>query len=531
MSNVLSKKQRAEGGEEREESSQTGPSPLASHPSSPDASSAAHADEAARPEAASAYAVGDRRSPTDGTAAAERHDLVSRQRAVVAMGRRAIAPPDLAILMQDAATLIAEMLGAEHSCVAELEPDRSKIALTLVMQGPGSAEPTVVVGQSGTTANDSLAAHALEVAHPVVVDQLARDTRFCDPFLQEHGIRSAVAVPLTLHGQSFGALVACTSEVRQFDTEDVLFVESVAHLITTTIARVRTEKTLAEERQLFHEVLQAADKMVLVLDVQGRVVRANRACEEVTALSADAIKGRPIWDVFDVPEEMDLFYATLGKLRQGMSPIKHESLVRCKNADRRRIAWSYAAVHRADGSIESIVASGSDAAAKRRPSQPAHSVGDRGSPTDATTAEVPASPFGGTRESPPPKNQDDFAMAEAEAEDRMVPGAGLPPGLVTSDRRRAPRRSYRYRQLIAPVVDDTLPDRHEFTEVECNDIAVGGFSFLSSKPPQSDTLVVALGAPHRLIYLTAQIVHINRVRRDGRWNYLVGCCYTGRAQY
>lgn len=488
---------------------------------SQDANSTRHVDEAGRPEAVPA------------SAAAERHDLVSRQQAVVAMGRRAIAPPDLSILMRDAASLIAEMLGAEHSCVAELAPDGSKIIHTLVVQESDAAKPLVLVRESGTSGSDSLAGHALEVAHPVVVDKLAQDSRFCDPFLQEHGIRSAIAVPLTLYDQSFGALTACTGQVHQFDTEDVLFVETVAHLITTTIARVRAEETLAEERHLFHEVLQAAGEMVLVLDVQGRVIRANLACEEVTAFSAGEIKGRRIWDVFGVPEEMDLFQAILGKLHQGTSPVKHESLVCCKHGDRRRIAWSYTAVHGPDGSIESIVATGSDAAAKRRANQ-----------TDAAT-ELGARPFGGTYEcptdgrgqvpanqtsaSPSLEKQDDSAPAEAL--DKKVPKAGPLPGLATSERRGAPRRSYQYRQLIAPVVGDTLPDGHEFIEVECNDIAVGGFSYLCSNPPQSDTLVVALGAPPRLIYLTAQIVHVNRVRRQGRRVYLVGCCYTGRAEY
>jgi len=456
----------------------------------------------------------------------DRGDLRSRQEAVVAMGRWAIAPPDLSILMQDAASLIAEMLGAEHSCTAELAPDGSKIIHTLVLREPGSATPRICVHESGTVGGNSLAAYTLEVAHPVVVAELAQETRFCDRFLQGHRIRSAIGVPLQLQDRSFGALEACTSQLHQFDTEDVLFAETVAHLITTTIARVRAENTLAEERRLSDKVLQTVGAMVLVLDAQGRILRVNHACENITGFSSDEIQGRPIWDVFLVPEEAGVHQAALGKLREGVSPIEFESLLLTKHSDGRRIVWSYAALPGADGSIESIIATGVDITAQRQAEERAAQA--------ELSAQKSRSTTDGKSTASSDKTEDRAVSARgkspAPTKEELAALVGLP-GPINSERRRRPRRSYPYRQLVAPILGPTLPDEDEFTEIECNDISAGGFSFLSPRPPQSEMLVVALGSPPRLTHLMAQVVHVTRVERKGRRMYLVGCSYTGRAEY
>jgi hypothetical protein len=53
----------------------------------------------------------------------------------------------------------------------------------------------------------------------------------------------------------------------------------------------------------------------------------------------------------------------------------------------------------------------------------------------------------------------------------------------------------------------------------------------SNTPPVSETVVVALGIPPKVSYLMAQIAHVNRVNKDGKRVFLIGCNYIGRARY
>jgi len=457
---------------------------------------------------------------SDAAAAGDRRDPHSRQQAVVAIGRRAVAAPDLSILMQDAASLIAEALDAEFSGVAELTPDGSKIIHKLTLEEPDGANTRPLVGQSGPDGTDSLAGYALDVAFPVAVADLSQDTRFCDPFLQRHRIRSAIAIPLKLRGQSFGALLACSRQVQQYDTEDVLFVETVAHLITTTAARVRMEEDFAAERRLAAEVWQTVGAIVLVLDPKGRIVRANRACEQLTGFPSDEIEGRPIWDVFPVPHEADLFQTVFKRLHKGVSAMEHESRLLTKHGERREICWSYSVVRSADRSIESVVATGIDVTAERQAEQKA-----------AKAAQIAAKARSASASKQEEKDTPSARGAPPSPPDQPPAEAAALPGPIDSERRRRARLSYPYSQRIAPIVDGRLPGDDEFTEIQCNDIAPGGFSFIAPKPPQSEMLVVALGTPPNLSYLTAQVAHITRIQREGRHVYLVGCSYIGRIAY
>ena len=49
--------------------------------------------------------------------------------------------------------------------------------------------------------------------------------------------------------------------------------------------------------------------------------------------------------------------------------------------------------------------------------------------------------------------------------------------------RASPRRSFQYRQMIAPVMGGGMPSRTDFFEVDCCDISAGGLSFFLDHVP------------------------------------------------
>lgn len=452
---------------------------------------------------------------------------MERQRAIVAMGRRAIAPPELPVLMQDAAALLADVLGTPYSLVAELASDSQSAPLQLTLRKTGSTEPKTLVERTGTAGSDSLAGYALQVAHPVVVVDLSAEKRFTDPLLRKHGIRSALAVPLRLQDRSFGALAACSDEPHDFDDEDLLFAETIAHLVTTTIGRARAEKSLADERRLATGVLETVDALVLVLDSRGQIVSINSACQRLTGFSLEEIKGRHVWNVLCVAKEVDLCRRHLEQLREQKSPVEYESLLLTKHSEQRQIAWSCSAVTTGDGTLESIIATGVDITEQRQAQEEA----ERAVRAAEQARQVMARAlFAAERAGAHPSST---RSAEALPTDGRQPATGARQSSphVLIERRRHPRRSFPYKQRIAAVVNGKLPDRQTFVDVQCKDIAASGFSFLSPMPPASDTLVVALGVPPRATYLVAQVVHVTRVEKRGERKFLIGCAYVGRAAY
>lgn len=430
-------------------------------------------------------------------------DLLKQQQAVVALGRRAVAAPAPALLLQDAAALIADMVAADCFMVAEVDAGGEELALTISAKQPDGSIAETGSLRVAFNGQDSLAGYVLQVGHPLTVDGLVDDSRFRDRLLVKHDIRSALAIPLCLPQRSFGALIVGSRHARFFDAADEVFAETVSHVVTTAIARCRAEQALAAEQRLSAGMLHAVEAIVLVLDGRGNILHVNEAFQRITGRSLDAVRRRPVWDVVPVAEELELFKTIFEGLCQGLGPVRFEGNLLTESSEKRRIAWSLNTVRDAVGEIESILATGTD------------------------VSELPKQPGEG------------FAPA-ALLQDRSDDGGPAPqkkpapagaPGSVHEERRRQQRRSYPYRQSIAPVLHGELPDPADFYPVQCNDIAAGGFSYWSPRPPESATIVVALGTPPALTYLHAQIAHVTRVRKNGKWMYSVGCSYTGRAFY
>src|SRR4029077_12755625 len=73
------------------------------------------------------------------------------------------------------------------------------------------------------------------------------------------------------------------------------FIHGVAFDITDL---KRTEQELEEERNVVSAILDTVGALVIVLDREGRIVRFNRACEQMTGQSFEQAHGQPVWDLF-----------------------------------------------------------------------------------------------------------------------------------------------------------------------------------------------------------------------------------------
>ncbi len=437
----------------------------------------------------------------------------SRQSALVALGRRAVAASDTTLLLQDAASLAAETLDAEFSSVAELLPGGG--AFNVRLSNTKGGPPLVYQTPAGEA--DSLAGLALGSGHPVLIDDLAAGDRVADPRLARHGVRSAIVCPLRLDDEAFGALGVYLATPNRFSPSDVLFVETISHLITTTIARDHAERRLAAERTFAATVLETVEALVLVLNPAGRLLKLNRAAEKITGFDSDEVFDRPLYGALVVPEEVELIKGVFEKLQRGEAPVAFDSSILTKHSQRRRISWSFSIQRDPRGQLTAILGTGVDVTDKCA--------------AESLLAEARSAANQAQQQSEQLSSQLEQVRSlvlndDAPAQGKLRPFQQLldPAG---GDRRKKPRRAYPYIQLLASMKDDRLPGRSAFKEVLCHDISASGFSFYSPTPPASDTLVVAFGTRDTYTYLKAHVVHCRRTE-DGR--FLVGCQYTGRVQ-
>lgn len=166
--------------------------------------------------------------------------------------------------------------------------------------------------------------------------------------------------------------------------KDVNFLEFVPAVVRRSLAQleqehrlVAAEQSLRDERDFVTAVLQTAGALVVVLDDAGRVVRFNRACEQVTGFAEEEMIGKTIWETLLPSEDMIAVRAVFEQLQTGKRPIRFENCWLTKEGHRRLISWSNTVLTCADGTIKHIIGTGLDVTERKKLEQELLDISER----------------------------------------------------------------------------------------------------------------------------------------------------------
>ena len=127
-----------------------------------------------------------------------------------------------------------------------------------------------------------------------------------------------------------------------------------------------TEEALRREGGFTTAVLDISGALMLVLDREERIVRFNRACQEMSGYTFDEVSGRHVWESLLPAEEVETLKSIYARLRAGENSIKNENHWTTKAGERRLIAWSRTVLRNPAGEVDYIIASGIDITDHRR---------------------------------------------------------------------------------------------------------------------------------------------------------------------
>ncbi len=120
------------------------------------------------------------------------------------------------------------------------------------------------------------------------------------------------------------------------------------------------QEVASKEEHLVTAILDAAavDLLVLVMDREGRILRFNRACQELTGYAPEEVAGKRVWDFLLAPGEAAAARDAFEGIRAG-APNRRQDYWITKDRRRRLISWSSSSVTR-NNIVEYIVATGID---------------------------------------------------------------------------------------------------------------------------------------------------------------------------
>lgn len=166
---------------------------------------------------------------------------IRQQEILAELGVTALQGASFNQLLTDTARLTAEGLNTEFCKVLEHVPSENRFLIRAgVGWGPG------VVGVASVGADlDSPAGFALRTGKPVISNHLENERRFRTPeILQQHGVHRAMNVILQGDGKPFGVLEVDSRSEKEFEEQDIAFLQGAANLLGMAIERERSERQL-----------------------------------------------------------------------------------------------------------------------------------------------------------------------------------------------------------------------------------------------------------------------------------------------
>jgi len=262
--------------------------------------------------------------------ALERHAL--RQRAIAELGQTALRERDLDTVLRAATKALTEVLDLEFSAVLEYHEDPPRFYLRTCRGWRA--------GASTPFAPSSHAGYTLRNRSPVVVEDLAEETRFeLAPIFTEHGAVSGLSVVIEGRERPFGVLSAHSRERRSYDEHEVDLLTSVANVISAAVERSRDEE--ASRHAALHDPITGLPNRVLALDrLQYALDRRPREGTEVAVFVVDIDRFKVINESFGHDAGDELLLALASRLRGAVPPEDtvarlggDEFMVICQNLD------------------------------------------------------------------------------------------------------------------------------------------------------------------------------------------------------
>ena len=248
-----------------------------------------------------------------------------------------VSDPDA--LLGKMVEVVAGVFGADAAAILLLDEGRREL------RGRAATGLGGDLRRVSMPANAGVAAIALGSLAPVLIpDGAAADARVANPAIRAGGFRSLMVAPLIVGGTAIGVLEVAR-RVRQLDPRADRLLRIVADRIAVTMEHARLQ---AEARKLA-DVVRRIGEGVVVTDVHGAVIFANRAFAEMVGVPGETLRGRRWTELLATSQDVA---ALTTQMRQ--ASWQGEVLLITRGGDARPVLVSLSTATTAEGEVERI---------------------------------------------------------------------------------------------------------------------------------------------------------------------------------
>jgi PAS domain S-box-containing protein len=252
--------------------------------------------------------------------------LTSRKTAVFDVGRLTLEGASPGDLMRAAPAMIAAELKLDYVQLFELLPPGNAARLI----GSSGLELAELESVEGLTPDRFMADPALRAGQPVVIYDWQDETRLTLPAaLREAGVTSSAAIVIGVGGGArvYGFLTAHSRAPRLFTDDEILFLETVGHLLAYAFAGRISALS-------FRELVENAPDVIVRFDGDLRIIYANPAVERLTGTATEVLIGKKSSDLGILESLVPTWELLLSQVWRTAREQEFELTVRTATGDR-----------------------------------------------------------------------------------------------------------------------------------------------------------------------------------------------------
>ena len=269
----------------------------------------------------------------------EREAQVHLQTAVAELSRFALQGPELPAIFDLAAGLIARALDVSFSVIAELLPRGELLAIRAGLGWQENVAGRTVTNWRALTPEGNWAN-----PEPLIIEDLRRMPNYVALAAASRGEPvSAVSVVVHSGGRPFGTLTALSDEPRAFSPQDVIFLQTVADLLSTLIEGKRQEIVSREAQARYQRIVANVPGAVyqygLRPDGTAFLPFISEGCRQLYGVDAETLCANPTMRCDAVhPDDRPGYDAATALSAATLRPFEWEGRIRTPASEIRSIA-------------------------------------------------------------------------------------------------------------------------------------------------------------------------------------------------
>jgi PAS domain S-box-containing protein len=209
---------------------------------------------------------------------------------------------DLHTVLKRVLILSTANIGAERASLVVLDKFGNAVDAVILLKG---ALVDTTIEQMQEVITSGLAGWVIRNKQPALLSDTAQDERWLSRSVSGHDVpasKSALCVPVKAREELVGVLTIVHSEANYFTQDHLALQQAIADMAGIAINNARLYEEIQNARERYYDLFEDSVDPILVTDLKGVILEANRQALSFTGYSIDELLHSTIRDLHSIPE-------------------------------------------------------------------------------------------------------------------------------------------------------------------------------------------------------------------------------------